>query len=205
MSISAHVARFSPQFSLELAPAPTPHEPAVPAESPTHAALAAAARANEFVRAFISEQLPTWSFERVDRDPPCCLVYEHGEVLGNLSDIPGMIRHAAKRRGLGRPLGIRALLPDEEILPYTIGLRWAPTHPRRRRWEQRMALKSLLARRDRRAVGTAMRRSKREFIAWATLQPGLAARVLDCTGLTLGGFWRAVRGRDDSRRDTSEP
>jgi hypothetical protein len=203
--ISAHAARFSPQLSLDLEQEPGRPDPAKVAEPPTRAQLAAAALENEFVRRFIAEQVPTWTSARVHRDPPCCLVYEHGEVMGNVSDIPAMIRHAAKRTGLGKMLGLRALLVDEEVLPYTIGLRWAPTHPRRRRWEQRMALKCLLARRDRAAVGTAMRLPKREFVAWAERRAGLAARVLDCTGLTLGSFWRAVRGVDESRGKSAGP
>jgi hypothetical protein len=105
-----------------------------------------------------------------------------------------MARHAEKRPGFGRRIGIRALRADEEILPYNIGLTWGPTHPRRRRWEQRMALKHLLGRRARQAVGAAMRRSQRDFVAWAREQ-GLGARVADATGLTLKAFWRAVRGR----------
>lgn len=175
MSISAHAERLSPQLSLELEPAVAPREPAPDPEPPTHAQLAAAALENEFVRAFIAEQLPTWTDERVRRDPPCCLVYEHGEVVGNVSDLPGMIRHAGKRKGLGKLLGTRALVSEDEVLPYNIGLWLAPTHPRRRRREQRMALKRLLRRRDRPAVGSAMRLGKRRFIDWAALQPGLAA------------------------------
>jgi hypothetical protein len=199
MTIAAHAARFSPQYALDLAPEPLPpaSTPTIAVlEHPTRAALAAAARENEFVRAFIAEGLLTWSAERVERDPPCCLVYEHGEVVGGLSDLPSMVRHAEKRKGLGDRIGIRALRPDEEVLPYNIGLRWGPTHPRRKRWEQRMALKSLLSRRDRRAVTWAMRRNQRDFVAWASEQPGLRARVADATGLTIEAFWRAVRGRE---------
>jgi hypothetical protein len=91
--------------------------------------------------------------------PPCYLVYQRGEVVGSLADLPCMIRHAEKRRGLGQRLGIRPLRPDDEVLAYTIGLRWGPTHPRRFRYEQRMALKRRLARPDRRVVGWAMQRS----------------------------------------------
>jgi len=57
-----------------------------------------------------------------------------------------------------------------------------------------MALKRLLGRRARHAVGAAMRRSQRDFVAWAREQ-GHGARVADATGLTLKAFWRAVRGR----------
>jgi hypothetical protein len=114
-----------------------------------------------------------------------------------------MIRHATKRRGLGSQLGLRALQPHEEVLAYTIGLRWAPTHPRRKRWEQRMALWRLLPRRDRRAVSQAMYQTKQDFLTWARQQGGLAARVRDCTSLRMDEFWRAVRGKEPSTRATN--
>ena len=198
MSVAAHAARFNPQLALDLASGLPPlRAPAtgLPLERPTHAKLVAAARGNELVRVFIAERVPTWSDARVERDPPCYLVYEHGEVVGSLAELGAMIRHAEKRRGLGRRLGIRALRPDDEVLPYNIGLRWGPTHPRRYRYEQRMALKSRLARGDRRAVRWAMRQNQRDFVAWATAEPGLAVRISEATGLALPAFWRAVRGR----------
>lgn len=197
MSIAAHAARFTPQLAFDLATDPPRARFARvrPLEPPTRAELAAAARANECVRWFIAERIPTWTDERVERDPPCYLVYEHGEVVGSVADLPAMVRHAEKRRGLGRRLGLRPLQPDDEVLPYNIGVRWGPTHPRRWRYEQRMALKSLLARGDRRAVGQAMRRSQQGFLAWAVAQPGLGSRVADATGLSLVAFWRTVRGR----------
>lgn len=200
MSIAAHAARFDPQLAFDLAP----DEPARrdqpftrPHEAPTHAGLVAAALANECVRTFIADRVPTWSVDRVERDPPCFLVYEHGEVLGSVRELPVMIRHAEKGRGLGRRLGIRALRPDEEVLKYNIGLRRAPSHPRRFRYEQRMALKSRLPPGDRRTVGWAMRNSQREFVEKATAERGLAARIADTTGLTLEAFWRAARGRGE--------
>jgi hypothetical protein len=194
MSIAGHAARLSTQFSLDLdPPSHLPNAPAV-TERPTLHELAAAALENVQVRSFIAEGLMTWTSARVERDPPCCLVYEHGEVLGNLSDMTCMVRHAEKRKGIGQLVGLRSLTPEEDILPYNIGLRWGPSHPRRKRWEQRMALKHLLSPRDRRAVGSAMRRNKRDFIAWANDRPGLAARLADVTALSLEDFWRTVRG-----------
>jgi hypothetical protein len=212
MSIATHHARFDPQLAFDLAPdepAAREHPFTCPHEAPTHAGLVAAALANECVRTFIGERVPTWSAERVERDPPCFLVYEHGEVLGSVRELAGLIRHAEKCGGLGRRLGIRALQPDEEVLKYNIGLRRAPSHPRRFRYEQRMALKRRLAPGDRRAVGWAMRNTRREFKEKATAEPGLAARIADTTGLSLEAFWRAARGRgehaatapDDPRRD----
>ena len=196
MSVADHAARFDPQLALDLASSrPKLAPPRAPLHRPTHADLVAAARANEFVQAFIAENLMTWTDARIERNPPCFLVYEHGEVIGSVAEIPAMIRHAEKRRGLGSLLGIRPLEPGEEVLPYNIGVRWAPTHPRRYRYEQRMALKSRLARRDRSAVQSAMRKKKRDFLAWASTKPGLAGRLADATGLTLDAFWRAVRGR----------
>lgn len=198
MAIADHVARFDPQLTLDVStPVPASGRDAfrLPPEPPTHAELVAAALANEYVLAFIAEGMLTWSTGRVERNPPCYLVYEHGEVVGNVDDLGAMIRHAEKRRGLGRRLGIRALQPDDEVLPYNIGLRRAPTHPRRYRYEQRMALKSLLAPTDRRVVGWAMQRTRGEFLKKARAEPGLAARIADTTGLTLKAFWRAARGR----------
>jgi len=198
MAIADHRARFDPQLTLDVSttvPAGRHEAFRLPPEPPTHAALVAAALANECVQAFIAEGVLTWSTSRVERNPPCYLVYEHGEVVGGIGELPAMIRHAEKRRGLGAQLGIRVLHPDDEVLPYNIGLRWAPTHPRRYRYEQRMALKSLLARTDRRVVGWAMQRSQREFVKKVRAEPALAARIADATGLTLKAFWRAARGR----------
>lgn len=196
MSVADHAARFRPQLAFDLAASsPPPPPPPAPLETPTRYALVTAARQNEFVRAFIADRVPTWNEARVERDPPCVLVYEHGEVVGSVGEVPGMIRHAEKRRGMGRMLGVRALRPDEEVLKYNIGLRRSPTHPRRYRYEQRMALKSLLPREDRRAVTEAMRRTRRDFEAWADGKRGLAVRVSDATGLSLESFWRTVRGR----------
>ncbi len=201
MTIAAHAARFHPQLALDLGsdePAPAPS--AEPLPLPTHADLVAAALANENVRAFIAERLPTWSEEAVTRSPPCYLVYEHGEVVGGTANLAEMARLAEKRPGFGRRLGIRPLTPTDDVLPYQLRLRWGPSHPRRFRYEQRMALKSLLARGDRRAVRAAMHRSQREFLAWAGDQPGLARRVAEATGLSMRAFWRVVRGR--ARRAT---
>lgn len=205
MSVADHAARFRPQLAFDLTAGPPPPPPPAAAvlETPSRDALAAAARENEFVRAFIADRVPTWSEARVERDPPCFLVYEHGEVVGSVAELPGMIRHAEKRRGMGRMLGIRALRPDEEVLPYNIGLRRSPTHPRRYRYEQRMALKSLLKRGDRRAVTEAMRRTRRDFVAWVDREQGLATRVADRTGLSPKAFWRTVRGR--GRQDGACP
>ncbi len=88
-------------------------------EHPSRTVFAAAAFQNELVQAFIAEALATWSPERVERDPPFYLVYELGEVVGNLSDLPIMERHAAKHGGLGERLGFRALRPHDEVLAYT--------------------------------------------------------------------------------------
>jgi hypothetical protein len=198
MSVADHAARFRAQLAFDLS-APPPRSPppaAADLETPTRDALVAAARENEVVRAFIADRVPTWSEARVERDPPCVLVYEHGEVVGSVAAVPGMIRHAEKRRGMGRMLGIRALRPDDEVLPYNIGLRRSPTHPRRYRYEQRMALKGLLQRGDRRAVTEAMRRTRRDFVAWVDREQGLATRVADATGLSPKSFWRTVRGRE---------
>ena len=205
MSVADHAARFRPQLAFDLTACPPPPPPPAAAvlETPSKDALVAAARENEFVRAFIADHVPTWSEARVERDPPCFLVYEHGEVVGSVAELPGMIRYAEKRRGMGRMLGIRALRPDEEVLPYNIGLRRSPTHPRRYRYEQRMALKSLLRRGDRRAVTEAMRRTRRDFVAWVDREQGLATRVGDATGLSPTSFWRTVRGR--GRQDGACP
>lgn len=200
MSIAAHAARFTPQLALDLGPdEPAPAPRAEPLPVPTHGELVTAALANENVQAFIAERLPTWSEERVRRSPSCYLVYEHGEVVGSTADMVAMARLAEKRPGFGRRLGIRPLTPTDDVLPYQLGLRWGPTHPRRFRYEQRMALKSLLARGDRRAVGSAMYRTQRDFLAWARDQPGLAQRVAEATGLTMRAFWRVVRGRAATR------
>jgi hypothetical protein len=167
----------------------------MPLEPPPRAALIAAALANTWVRTFIAEEVPTWTEERVRRNPPCYLVYEYGAVVGNLDDLPGIARHAEKRPGMGAQLGIRALEEHDEVLPYNIGLLRSPEHPRQFRYEQRMGLKSLLAVRDRKAVGEAMRRGQRKFLAWAKTQPRLDARIAETTGLTLMAFWQTVRGR----------
>ena len=104
MSIATHVARFAPQLSLGLEtgrpPSPTP--PVVPPQPPTLAELVAAAHANRCVQAFLADGILTWTTERIERNPPCYLVYEHGEVVGNVSDLAAMARFAEKRRGLGR-------------------------------------------------------------------------------------------------------
>ena len=57
-----------------------------------------------------------------------------------------------------------------------------------------MAIKVRLARRDRHAVQSAMRRNKRGFLAWAAAKPHLADRIADATALSIDAFWRAVRG-----------
>lgn len=201
MSIAAYAALYSAQLSLELPPGSptTPIRTARTLEMPRHAALVAAARQNLYVRDFIQRALATWTAARVERNPPCCLVYENGEVFGNLEDLPLMARHAEKRNGMGAMRGLRPLFADEEVLPYNIGLRWGPKHPRRIRWERRIALKQVLGTYDRRAVSEAMRRSRRDFVAWARTRPNLGARVADRTGLTLEALWRAVRGRDVGR------
>lgn len=196
MSIHAHMARFSPQLTLDL-PSSAPVAEgckAVPLGRPTRDELVAAALANHDVRAFVEAGLPTWSEARVQRNPPCYLVYEHGEVVGNLEDLPLMARHAEKRSGFGRRHGLRPLRPDGPVLPYHLGIRRGPHRPRRVRYEQRMALKRLLARGDRGAVRQAMRRTRQDFLRWAAEHPGLAGRVADATGLALPAFWRAVRG-----------
>ena len=194
MSFASSIARFSPQLALDLpAPAPTPSTPTTVLDHPNRTVFAAAARQNEFVQEFIAEGLATWSPERVERDPPFFLVFELGEVVGNLSDLTMMERHAAKQGGLGKRLGFRALRPHDEVLAYNIGVSRAPSHPRRLRYEQRMALKRLLGD-DGRAVSSAKRRTQRDFVAWARAQRGLPARVADATGLTLKAFWRAVHG-----------
>lgn len=193
MSIADHIKRFSPQMTLDLPAAPPP-PPVCPRERPTTEMLVSAALENVCVRIFIEDRLATWTREKVERNPPCCIVYEHGDVVGSLDDVPMMLRYAQKRPGLGPALGLRALRPDEEVLAFTIGLRWGPTHPSRFRYEQRMALKCLLARDDRVAVRSAVRRSQRTFLAWAEARPGLAARIAETTGLSLLDFWRAVRG-----------
>lgn len=202
MSIADHAARFRPQLAFALEPPPHPPQPAAPLETPSTSALIQAALANEFVREFIAESVPTWSDAQVHRDPPCVLVYEHGEVVGSVRELTAMALHAEKRRGMGSVLGVRALRPDEEVLAYQIGLRWSATHPRRVRYERRLALRSLLRRGDRRAVTEAMRRNRGDFVDWARGRNGLATRVADTTGLSLEAFWREVRGR---RRDAVSP
>lgn len=104
-----------------------------------------------------------------------------------------MIRHAEKRRGMGRRLRIRALTPDEEVIPLQIGLRRFATHPRCIRYQKRMELKRRLSRRDRRVIWWAKVKSRRGFLAWADTQPGLDSRIADATGLSLVTFWRTVR------------
>lgn len=91
--------------------------------------MIAAALNNTCVRTFIAEGIPTWSDERVRRNPPCYLVYEHGAVVGNLDDLPGMARHAEKSPGMGARLGVRALQEHDAVLPYSIGLLRGPEHP----------------------------------------------------------------------------
>lgn len=186
MTAAAPAAGRNPQLALDLGPdAPLP--------IPPHGELVAAALQNQCVRDFIADRVPTWSEGGVGRNPPCCLVYDHGEVVGTLRDLPGMIRHAEKRRGMGRRLHVRALRPDEEVLPFMIGLRRFATHPRRIRYEKRMALKRMLARGDRRAIRWAKVKNQGAFLAWAESQPGLGSRIADATGLALVEFWRTVR------------
>ncbi|MEW5926036.1 MAG: hypothetical protein AB1941_00980 [Gemmatimonadota bacterium] len=195
MTIADYAARFSPQIGLAFpeVPRPVSTRPQV-LEHPTREVLAAAARENECVREFIADGLMTWSAERVERDPPCYLVYEHGEVVGNFSDLVGMARHAEKRKGIGLRKGVRPLSPDDEVLPYNIGLRRLASHPRQRRWLQRMALKSLLPPYAKPAVSSAMHRNQRDFVAWVLARPGLRSSMANTTGLTPKQFWRAVRG-----------
>ena len=197
MSIAQHAARFSPQLGLDLGAEPIPAAFAelLPPRPPSHAMLVAAARENQDVRAYIADGIPTWSEERLQRTPPCYLVFEHGEVVGDTESLVMMLRHALKHPGMGRCLGVRPLRPDDDVLKYTIGLRRAATHPRRFRYEQRMALKSLLASSDRAAVTWAMQRSQRDFLAKARTHRGLAHRIAETTGLSLKEFWRTVRGR----------
>lgn len=192
---------FDPQFHLDLeSPGDSSaSRRAVPDLPPTREQLASAALENTFVQEFIAERVPTWSEDRVRANPTCCLVYEHGEVVGAIDELPLMIRHAEKRSGMGMRLGVRPLEPAEEVLAFNIGLRWGPTHPRRIRFRQRRALRSLLARKDGVAVTEAMRRTKRDFVAWARRRPGLADRICDSTGLSMPAFWRAVRCRPPFR------
>ena len=191
------MARFSGQFALDLGTAISDagSTRTLPSSAPTHAVLVAAALKNELVRHYIETKVPTWSPERVQRNPPCYLVYDQGEVFGSVEDLPCMARHAGKRGGLGRCLGVRALHPEDDVLAYHIGVRRGPTHPARFRYEQRMALKRLLPRDDRSAVWWAMRKSQRRFLAWAEARPGLDTRVAAATGLSLVEFWRVVRGK----------
>ena len=194
MSLAEHMARFSGQFALDIGSEAAP-VPTLPPREPTHAVLVAAALKNESVLYFIETSVPTWSRARVERNPPCYLVYEQGEVFGSVEDLPCMMRHAEKRGGLGRRLGVRPLRPDDDVLAYNIGVRRGPTHPARFRYEQRIALKRLLPREDRPAVWWAMRKTQRRFLAWAEARPGLDTRVADATGLSLVSFWRVVRGK----------
>lgn len=62
MTTAAPNARRHPQLALDLGPDP-------PLPAPPHEELVAAALANEFVRDFIAESVPTWSDEKVARNP----------------------------------------------------------------------------------------------------------------------------------------
>ena len=197
MSVAEHMARFSAQLALDLAATMPDPPPAriLPAGAAIHAVLVAAALKNEGIQEFIESGVSTWSRERVERNPPCYLVFEQGEVFGSVTDLPLMARHAGKRGGLGRRLGVRALRPDDDVLAYRIGVRRGPTHPARFRYELRIALKTLLPSGDRPAVGCAMRKTQRRFLAWAEARPGLDTRIAVATGLSLVSFWRVTRSR----------
>lgn len=159
------------------------------------AAVIRGAKANECVRRFISDGHVGWTLDEIGINPPARVIFELGEIRGNIGNLAGLVNYARKRK-LGRYIGIEPLEPDDELSSVFITSLLSPDHPRRIRYETRTALKARLGRRHARVVTMASRlQTQSRFVEWVRDQRGLSTTIRARTGLTVKELWRRVRGK----------
>lgn len=152
-----------------------------------------AALGNDDVRRHIADLRATWTEESVRRRVPARVVFECGMLIGDLTEISGLLRYAEKRK-LGGYLGFMPLRPYDEVHWAFTGVWLSPEHPRRRRYEARAAIKKKLGRSGARAVTMVGRwGTQARFVAWVRTQRGLSTLIRQRTGLTVKAFWRRCK------------
>lgn len=152
--------------------------------------LTDAALANPSVRDHLLAGRLGWSEARVRRSPPVRLVFEFGELGGDLSELAGLIRYAEKRK-LGTFSGVAPLRDSDVVHHACTTVLLLSSHPRRARYIRRGKLKARLTS-DRAAIGWATRMPQARFIVWIRNRPGLSSRIRAKTHMTVKELWRAA-------------
>lgn len=151
--------------------------------------LVTACLANKDVQEMIADPLLPYTEESVRRHPIVRVEFEQAFAVGGI----GESLDATKNKRWGDGPQIMPLQPFDPVSPDRILYVYKEGSLYNRRFQQRRRLKELLGKEHRRLVGSAMRASKKEFLAEVTQAEARA--VQRRVGITVGTFWRAVRGK----------
>jgi hypothetical protein len=126
-------------------------------------------------------------------DLPIRILFEHGEILTQISDLGGAHRYGKHKRKLGRIIGLAECDVDDTALIESSPFRWvrfADTHPRRVRFMNRARLREAMGRRS--DLVTRVSRTKTQARFLSSLTASERGVIEDRTGMTAVLFWRSV-------------
>ncbi len=151
-----------------------------------------AALANRDIQAHLADLRPPllWTIERVRRNPPCRIEWEHAVVIGGIGESLAAARH----KHWGDFIGVFPLQPNDPVHWCRILFIYRASSPYNRRVEQRHALKRILGRKYRSLVTKAARSTKKDFLS--RLSEAGEFKIRRRLHLDPGQFWRAAKGRD---------
>lgn len=144
---------------------------------------------NKAVQEMIADSLLPYTEETLRRHPIVRVEFEQAFAIGGI----GECLDATKNKHWGDGPQVMPLQPDDPVSPERILYVYTKESLYNRRFFQRRRLKELLGKEHRSLVGSAMRATKKEFVAEVTQAEARA--VQSRVGITVGTLWRAVRGK----------
>ena len=160
--------------------------------------LVDAALKNQFVAEYIRDLTPwhgcpsLWTVEKVRKNPPVRVEFEHAYGLGGLGETLAACRN---KPSFGRFLGVFSVEANDPVGELNVMYVFKESSPYNRRVLQRRYLKRRLGRGWRKLVGEAMYHPKRRFLA-QVVTPDAAAIIRMKFGMDAGRFWRVARGKE---------
>jgi hypothetical protein len=156
-----------------------------------------AALANEYVREYMRDLTPwpegsygLWTVDRVRRNPPVRVEFEHAYAIGGLGESLAACRN---KPTFGAFIGVLPVAPDDPVGEFRIMYVYKESSPYNRRVEQRRWMKKKLGRGWRRLVTKASRTTKGLWLKQVTAEDSRVIRAK--MGINAGAFWRAAKGR----------
>jgi hypothetical protein len=149
-----------------------------------------AANANRYVQEYRLDRewwASCWSEERIARNLPVRVEFEHATFFGSLAEALSVRK---SKSSWGSFVRVDPLREDDVLHPTRVVYVLKETNRMRQRWEWRDSLKRILGK-DRRLVNEAVRQGKKVFLASLShSDKRILCGVLD---LTPSSFWQAVR------------